>query len=148
MKIKLIILLSIALITAALNSCTTYYMTVDSFKQQFYGLDSTKYIKSKILLPPLYVPTKYLRNPITTIYCTDKNGIEHELINSPSIEIKFIYGPKKKHKVFYFDRLYVNNYRVYGFSSRIAAIKKQNIILDQITEIRIQDGKKNYKYKN
>jgi hypothetical protein len=127
-------------------SCTTYYIPVNSFKEQFAGIDSTQLVEVTIE-GPLYEEYHYLANPITAIRCVDKKGNPHQLTNRPSLETRFTYGHKNKRKIFYFDRIYVNSHSVTGVESRFIESVLSTIPLDSITKIEIQDGHKKFKYK-
>jgi hypothetical protein len=129
------------------SSCTTYYIPVDSLKQQFAGIDSTKF-KEVIVKGPVYERYQYLANPIERIQCVDKKGTPHQMTNSPSIETRFTYGYKNKRKVFYFDRIYVDNNSVFGVESRFIESIRNSIPLDSITKIEVQNGHKKFTYIN
>ena len=129
----------------ALASCATYYIPVNSLKDQFADIDSTKLIEVTVE-GPVYGRYHYLANPIDTIRCVDKNGDLHLLTNSPSIETRFTYGHKNEKVIFYFDRIYVNSNSVIGVQSRFMEAIGQSIPLDSITKIEIQDGRKKFKY--
>lgn len=140
-------LTALTLVFLWLSSCTTYYISVDSFKQQFSGIDSTK-LKSVVVQGPFFEKYYYNANPIKTIKCTDKKNNPAELTNSPSIEIRITYGYKKKRTVFYFDRIYVNKNSIVGVKSRFMDFITQSIPLDSITKIEVQDGHKKFSYVN
>lgn len=128
-----------------LTSCTTYYISLDSFKQQFAGIDSTK-LKSIVIQGPMFERYHYNANPIVTIKCADKKNNPAKLKNSPSIEIRITYGHKKKRTIFYFDRIYVSKNSVVGVESRFMDFIRKTIPLDSITKIEVQDGHKNFRY--
>lgn len=127
-----------------LSSCKTYYIPVDSFREQFAGIDSTKFKEVKVR-GPMGESYEYYANPIQTIRCIDKNNIQAELRNSPSIEIRFTYDNNKR-TVFYFDRIFVSNDHVVGVQSRFISSIRKTIPLKTITKIEVQDGKKNFHY--
>ena len=141
MKTNFLLLFTISVIT----SCTTYYIPVSSFKEQFAGVDSTKLIEVKVQ-GPYSERYHYLAAPIATIQCVDKKGNPHQLTNSPSLETRFTYGNKNKRTIFYFDRIYVSSNAVIGVQSRFIESIRQSIPLDSITKIEIQDGRKKFKY--
>ncbi|MDR3218094.1 MAG: hypothetical protein LBU22_03800 [Dysgonamonadaceae bacterium] len=128
-----------------ISSCTTYYIPIDSFREQFAGIDSTQLIKVT-MAGPLYRRYHYLANPITTIACTDKKGNPHQFINKPSLETRFTYGHKNKRKIFYFDRIFVNTHSVIGVESRFIESIRSSIPIDSIIKIEIQDGHKKWTY--
>ena len=136
-----IIILGLFLIT----SCKTYLIPVESFKKQFAGIDSTK-LKPVRVVGPIGEKYNYLANPLTTIECVDKKGNPFELINSPSVEIRFTYGENNKRTIYYFDRIYLNDSCVVGVQSRFISSIRKTIPLKSITKIEIQDGRKNFHY--
>lgn len=127
-----------------LSSCKTYYIPVDSFKQQFAGLDSSTW-KEVTTRGPMGRTVTYKTAPIEFIKCIDKNGNAVELKNSPSVEIRFTNNDNKK-TIFYFDRISVNDSLVTGVQSRIITVIRKTILLSTIKTIEVQDGKKNYTY--
>jgi len=126
-----------------LCSCTTYYIPLESFKQQFTGIDSTKMVNLSVQ-GPLNEQYNYKANTISIIECKDKNGNPFSLKNTPSIEIRFTYGHRNKRKVFYFDRISVNRHSVTGVESRFMDFIRKTIPLDSITKIEVQDGRKQF----
>jgi len=125
-------------------SCKTYYISIESFKQQFQGLDSSN-LKEITTQGPLGGQTKYKTTPIDSIFCVDKNGQPVVLTNSPSIEIRFTDNHQKK-SIFYFDRITVDSTSVTGVQSRIISSIRKTIPLNTIQKIEVQNGKKKYRY--
>ena len=138
-KIAYIIILGFSL-----SSCANYYIPLESFKEQFVKIDSTK-LENLSIRGPLNEHYNYLANQISVIECFDKNGKPFRLRNSPSIEIRFTYGYKNRRTVFYFDRISVNRNSVSGVESRFMDFIKKTIPLDSITKIEVQDGRKGFK---
>lgn len=134
------ILLFLSLIPIA---CTTYYIPVQSFKEQFIGIDSTK-LRLENTRGPAGDVTEYLANPIDYIKCVDKNNIPFELKNSPSIEIRFTENTNKR-TIFYFDRVFLQDSLVFGEMSRFIRVRK-GIPLSNVKLIEVQDGHKNFRY--
>ena len=126
-----------------LSSCKTYHLPLESFKNQFKNLDSTD-----LRMVSIYgaVNGSYLANPIEGIKCLDKKGNSIELVNSPSIEIRFTHGQKNKKTIMYFDRILLDDSIIYGAQSRIIPSMINSVQLNQVSEIEIQDGHKNYHY--
>jgi hypothetical protein len=143
-KTSVFTLISI-LFLAAVSSCTNYLIPVESFKHQFAGIDSSKLLKVNVS-GPYGESYSYLANPVKTIHCVDKDGKAATLKNSPSIEIRFTYGEKNKHTVFYFDRVFVNDSLVFGVESRFISSIRNKIPLNTITKIEVQDGHKKFTY--
>lgn len=124
-------------------SCKTYYIPVESFKKQLSDVDSTqlKIVKTR---GPGGDVAEYPSNSINEIKCVDKDGNKTELKNSPSIETR-ISTKNGKRATFYFDRIYVQNDTLIGYSSRFVGLPKR-IPLSEITHIEVQDGHKNFHY--
>ena len=140
---KLISLLLIFIFT----SCKTFYIPIDSFKQQLSGMDSSNLKRVEVRGPNLMtLYDEYLANPIVRIYCVDKNNNPAELDNGPAIQIRFTYGPNNRRTVFYFDRIFVTESVVVGVQSRYFPDIRKRIPLNTITKIEIQEGKKGYHY--
>ncbi len=142
-KIQLIKTILIVLIVFGLFSCKTYYIPIESFKEQFSKIDSTK-LKIVNTRGPAGDVVEYLANPIEYIKCVDKNNNPFELKNSPSIEIRFTLNNNKK-TIFYFDYIYLQDSMVIGDRSRFFYMEK-SIPLKDIKKIEVQDGHKDFKY--
>jgi hypothetical protein len=143
-------ILSLILTTSIfiLSSCTTYYMSPISLKQQLQGIDSTK-LKQVTVKGPGGSIFHYPANPIQNILCTDKIGDQEAVVkNGPSIEIRFTHGYRNKRTIFYFDRILLNNNSVVGVESRLISSISKSIPLDSVTKIEVQDGHKNFRYIN
>ena len=126
------------------SSCKTYYIPIDSFKQQFAGMDSSK-LKNVTTRGPMGDQVTYQTYPIDFIKCIDKNGNPVDLKNSPSIEIRFTDINNKK-TIFYFDLLSVNETSVSGVRSRFITSIRTTIPLKTVKAIEVQDGKKKFSY--
>jgi len=137
-------LLIAAGLASLLSSCKTYFISVDSFRQQFSGLDSSG-LRRVVTINPLGGKTTYKTYPIDSILCFDKNGVNMKLKNGPSIEIRFTDKENKK-TVFYFDLITVHNDTVTGSRSRIITSIKRSIPLSNVKTIEVQDGGKKYNY--
>ncbi len=127
-----------------LSSCKTYYIPLDSFKQQFANIDASKY-KEVTTRGPMGDKVKYKTAPIDFIRCVDKNGNNIELKNSPSLEIRFTDNSNQK-TIFYFDLIIVDQNYVSGVQSRFMTSIRKTIPLNNIKTIEIQDGRKRFKY--
>lgn len=128
-----------------LSSCKTYYISVDSFKQQFAAVDTLK-LKQVTTMGPGGDKVKYETNPIEIIKCVDSKGNAAELKNSPSIEIRFTYNNNNKRTVFYFDLISVNDSSITGIQSRFIPSIRKMISINSIKKIEVQDGKKKFRY--
>ena len=126
-----------------LLGCKTYYIPVESFKEQFNGIDSTK-LKVVNTRGPAGDIAQYPANPIDYIKCVDKDNNPFELKNSPSIEIRFT-ELNNKRTVYYFDRVFLQDTLIIGDMSRFINYRK-GISINNVKLIEVQDGHKNFKY--
>jgi hypothetical protein len=132
------------LVILCLTSCTTYLIPVDSFKEQFAGLEPSKEVTTR---GPAGDKVKYMTYPITTIKCADKNGSAYNLTVSPSLEMRITYDNNRQ-TIFYFDLIRVNDTLLTGVESRFAPSIKKTVSIASIKKIEIQDGHKNFRYVN
>jgi hypothetical protein len=121
----------------------TYTIPLESFKQQFKGLDISKEVAT---CGPVGDIVTYKTYPIDIIKCIDKKGNPVELKNSPALEIRFT-DVRNKKIIFYFDLLQVDEISVTGDRSRLIRSKK-TILINDITKIEIQNGRKLFRYVN
>jgi len=124
-------------------ACKTYYIPVQSFKEQFNCIDSTK-LRLVNTRGPAGNVAEYFANPIDYIKCFDKNNMPFEIKNSPSIEIRFTENTNKR-TIFYFDRVFLQDSLVFGEMSRFIRVRK-GISLSNVIMIEVQDGHKNFRY--
>ncbi|GAA5020258.1 hypothetical protein GCM10011506_05190 [Marivirga lumbricoides] len=141
---KKLTLLKVIIAAIFCSSCTTYLVTTDSLTTQLAQVDSAA-LTPVTVRGPLGEKYNYLANPIDIIKVTDKKGNEAELVNKPSIEIRLTETSGKK-TIFYFDRIIIEDNKLYGVQSRFMSAMSKSIPLDQIAKIEIQDGKKNFNY--
>jgi hypothetical protein len=134
----------IALGLIFLSSCKTYYIPVDSFKQQASGW-RTAGLRQVTTKGPIGDIVKYDTYAIDSIKCVDKNGTPMLLANSPALEIRFT-DVNDKRTIFYFDRIMVSDSIVIGVESRIISSITKTINLNTVKLIEIQDGGKRYRY--
>ena len=144
MKIKYLLYTIAIGLLFCITSCKTYYISVDSFKQQFAVSDTSKFKQVKTQ-GPLGDVVKYKTYPIDVIKCADKNGNQVTLTNSPALEIRFT-DINNKRTTFYFDRIFVKGDSVQGGQSRIITSMVKTIPLNTVKLIEIQDGGKKFKY--
>jgi hypothetical protein len=127
-----------------LTSCTKYYLTTDSLRNQFSQVDSIN-LRTVTVRGPAGERYNYLANPIDEIECIDKNGNAFRLPNSPSIEMR-VTEANGKRTIFYFDRIFVTDSTLSGSQSRFISSISKTIKLKNIKKIEIQDGNKNFEY--
>lgn len=132
-----------------LNSCKNYYISIDSFKQQFTITDSSQLKPVVLGGGALLYTEKYFTKDVDSFDCIDKRGRHHSLIMSPKLEVAVSYqkGDKVKKAYFYLDRTYVGKDSVTGYRSRFFGLPK-NIPLQNLKQIKVQNGHKNYYYLN
>lgn len=126
-----------------LNACKTYLIPVQSFKEQFNGIDSAKLRLVKTRGPAGDV-VEYLANPVDYIKCVDKSDMPYELKISPSIEVRFT-EKNNKRTIFYFDRVFMQDTLIIGEMSRFVRFRK-GISINNVKLIEVQDGHKNFRY--
>lgn len=128
-------------------SCATFTIPPESFKDQFTKSDNSKMKEVKVNNPLLYKDFKYSSNDIKYLTVYDKKGKEMKISNSASLEMRvtLING---KRKYFYFDTVVLENDTLKGGKSRFMPGLTNSIPFDQIVKIEVQDGGKNYYYKN
>ena len=143
---KLIHTLFIIGVLIFLCSCKTYYIPVESFKQQFAMVGNSE-LKEVITRGPAGGKLKYKTYPIDVIKCVDSKGNPVELKPSPSLEVRFTENNNKR-TIFYFDLISVTDTSITGGQSRFISSMIKTIPFSRIKKIEIQDGKKNYRYVN
>lgn len=136
-------ILSLVLISA-LASCKTYYIPVESFKQQLSGFDSSKMREVKTSSPFGGVAT-YKIYPIDYIHAVDKNGNTVSIPNGPAIEVRITDTANQK-TIFYFDLLRFDGENIMGRPSRILSSIQKTIPINAVKKIEVQNGRKNYRY--
>jgi hypothetical protein len=129
-------------ILAFLQSCKTYYIPVESFKQQFSGLKLSRNVTA---IGPFGEHDIYYTYPIDSIRCVDKNGGKMLLKSGPAIQIRFTTNQNKE-TIFFFDRIEVYKDTVLGIRSRLIPSITRKIPLNDVKTIEVQDSKKKYRY--
>jgi len=140
LKIHYIIVLVAA---SVLCSCKTYYISVDGLREQFSGIDSSKF-KEVTVKGPAGELYRYKANPIVSIKCFDNKNRLAEMTNSPSIEIRVTHSGRRT--IFYFDRIYIDDTLIKGVESRFIPTPVKKIPLKEISKIEVQNGQKNFRY--
>ena len=136
-------ILILLFLSMVLNACKTYLIPVQSFKEQFNGIDSAKLRLVKTRGPAGDV-VEYLANPVDYIKCVDKSDMPYELKISPSIEVRFT-EKNNKRTIFYFDRVFMQDTLIIGEMSRFVRFRK-GISINNVKLIEVQDGHKNFRY--
>ncbi len=130
---------------ALFSSCATYVIPLNSFQEQMSNDKIENRKEVKINNPLLLNNIAYKANNIEYIKVVDKNGNDHSLRNSPSIEMRITQKDGKK-TIFYFDTVTLQNRIISGSKSRFVQSIVKDIPIDSITKIEIQDGRKDFKY--
>ena len=87
MRLGIKTLLATIIVSFVTFSCSNYYLTTDSLRDQFSEIDSTR-LESVTVRGPGGERYNYLANPIDIIRCYDKKGSPSQLANSTSIEMR------------------------------------------------------------
>lgn len=128
-------------------SCTTYTILPESFKDQFTKNDKSKMKEVVVNNPLLHKDFKYSSNDIEYLIVCDKKGKETKIRNSASLEMRVTLLNGKR-KYFYFDTVVLENDTLKGGKSRFMPGLNNSLPFDQIVKIEVQEGGKNYYYKN
>jgi hypothetical protein len=140
--------LFIILLFFSFCGCTTYLIPLESFKNQFNGIDSSKLRNVEINVPVILygvTTSTYPANPIDTIDCVDDNNKPVRLANSPSIEVRFT-EMNDDRTIFYFDTIYLLDSLIVGAKSRFLPALRDAVPVNNVKLIEVQDGKKNFYY--
>lgn len=126
------------------TSCKTFYIPIESFKQQFAGIDSAD-LREVTTLGPMGDRVTYKTYPIDFIQAVDKTGHPVAIPNGPAIEIRFTDTSNKK-TIFYFDLIQFDGKNITGRQSRFMSAFKKTIPINSVKTIEVQNGKKNFRY--
>lgn len=143
MKYKMLIISGLVL---TLISCKTYTISPDSLKSQLTRADNNEK-EVKVNNPLLFGELKYLANDIETLDVIDKKGNQLSIPNSPRLEMRITHKNGEKYVV-YFDTAILENDTLKASRSRFMPNLRRSILFDSIVKIEIQDGRKNFNYKN
>ena len=117
---------------------------MDSFRQQFAGMDSSN-MREVTTQGPMGERVKYKTYPIDFIHAVDKTGNSVTIPNSPAIEIRFTDTTNKK-TIFYFDLIRFDGENISGRQSRFMSAFKKTIPINTVKKIEVQNGNKNFRY--
>ncbi len=138
MKPIYFILLMIATCT---TSCSTYYMTSGSLKQQLQNIDPNKindaYDFRLGLIGVALKGGKNFYNGINSIKVTDKKGQEFEIPVTTKTEIRLT-DKKGRRVLLYFDSMFLRDTLVYGSRSHFITLPITPMNVDSLTKIEIQ----------
>ncbi len=143
MRFRTLILLSLFIVV----SCKTYTIPTDSFKEQFTKTELFETKEVQINNPLTYGNLSYKANNITNLVVRDKEGNSLTIPNSPSLEMRVTHKNGKRY-IFYFDTVVLENDTLKASRSRFIPSLTKSIPMDSIAKIEVQEGGKNFKYKN
>lgn len=126
------------------TSCKTYFIPVDSFKQQLSGFDSSN-MREVTTRGPVVERVTYKTYPIDIIHAIDKSGNPVDLSKSPAIEVRITDTANKK-TIFYFDLIQFDGENIIGSQSRFISTIKKTIPIASVKTIEVQNGRKNFRY--
>lgn len=126
------------------SSCKIYYIPVDSFKQQFAELDTSK-MREVTTQGPMGNRVTYKTYPIDYIHAVDKAGNPVTIPNTPAIELR-ITDTDNKRTIFYFDLIQFDGENIIGRQSRLISSIRKTIPLSSVKTIEVQNGRKNFRY--
>jgi hypothetical protein len=124
-----------------LTSCSTYYMTSSSLKEQLQKIDPNKIEDSyDFRLGLVGVALKggeNFYNGIESVKCTDKNGNEKTLKITTNTGIRLTDSTGRK-QTLYFDSLFLRDSLIYGSKSHFITLPVDPMNIDKLEKIEIQ----------
>ena len=126
------------------TSCKTYYIPVDSFKEQLSKFDSSA-MREVTTQGPVGDRVTYKTYPIKIIHAVDKNGNPVTIPNGPAIEVRITDMANKK-AIFYFDLIEFDGVNIIGGQSRFISSLKKKLPIASVKTIEVQNGRKNFRY--
>jgi hypothetical protein len=124
-----------------LTSCSTYYMTSSSLKEQLQKIDPNKIEDSyDFRLGLVGVALKggeNFYNGIESVKCTDKNGNEKNLKITTNTGIRLTDSTGRK-QTLYFDSLFLRDSLIYGSKSHFITLPVDPMNIDKLEKIEIQ----------
>ncbi|HLG34271.1 MAG TPA: hypothetical protein VI757_05270 [Bacteroidia bacterium] len=124
-----------------MTSCTTYYMTSSSLKEQLKAIDPDKihdaYDFRLGLAGVALKGGKFFYNGISTLKCTDKDGnvVIKEVNTQTGIRLTDNTG---RRLTLYFDSIFLRDSLIYGSKSHFITLPVQPMFIDSLTKIEIQ----------
>jgi len=141
MKIKILTIL----VGVLMGSCKTYTISPESLKSQLLESGNIRQ-EVEINNPLLYGNIRYKANAIGHLSISDRDGNRLLMPNSPALEMR-ITQKNGKRNIFYFDTVILENDSLKGSKSRFIPGLTGSIPFDSIVKIEIQDGGKDFHYK-
>ncbi len=133
--------LTLIIMTSFLTSCSTYYLTSQSFKEQLQSIDPNKindaYDFRLGLMGVALKGGKNFYNGIEAIKCKDKTGKDVMFQVKPQTAIRLTDSSGKRIQL-YFDSLFLRDSLVYGSKSHFITLPVTPMNIDKLTKIEIQ----------
>ena len=130
-----------ALLTLMLTSCSTYYMTSTSLKEQVQKVDPNKISDSYDfrlgLVGVALKGGKNFYNGIESIKCTDKKGNEKLVKINTNTGIRLTDNTGKR-QTLYFDSVFLRDSLIYGSKSHFITLPVTPMNIDKLKKIEVQ----------
>ena len=124
-----------------MTSCSTYYMTSNSFKEQLQNIDPNKindaYDFRLGLVGVALKGGKIFYNGIETLKCKDKNGNDVIFTVKPQTGIRLTDSTGRRIQL-YFDSVFLRDSLVYGSKSHFITLPVTPMNVNKLTKIEIQ----------
>jgi hypothetical protein len=124
-----------------LTSCSTYYMTQSSFKEQLQNIDPNKindaYDFRLGLVGVALKGGKNFYNGIKTLECKDKNGNDVTFTVKPQTGIRLTDITGRRIQL-YFDSVFLRDSLVYGSKSHFITLPVTPMNVNKLAKIEIQ----------
>ncbi|HEY4785118.1 MAG TPA: hypothetical protein VIH57_03675 [Bacteroidales bacterium] len=124
-----------------MTSCSTYYMTPSSFKEQLQNIDPNKindaYDFRLGLIGVALKGGKNFYNGIETIKCKDKKGNDVTFTIKPQTGIRLTDSTGRRVQL-YFDSVFLRDSMVYGSKSHFITLPVTPMNVNKLTKIEIQ----------
>ncbi|WP_165042648.1 hypothetical protein [Dysgonomonas sp. ZJ709] len=143
---KLIGLIIIVIIIINCTNCTTYYIPIESFKEQFKDNDPAK-LNVAYVRDPLGLVSSYLTNSIDSIECVDKNNNPKKFKKKPSHEMRITQNNNKK-TILYLDQVFFREDSLICGNTSYFLNTNECLNINNVKKIEFQDGHKKFKYIN
>jgi len=132
---------TLTIFVLTMTSCSTYYMTSSSFKEQLQNIDPNKineaYDFRLGLVGVALKGGKNFYNGIETLKCKDKNGNDVIFTVKPQTGIRLTDSTGRRLQL-YFDSVFLRDSLVYGSKSHFITLPVTPMNVNKLTKIEIQ----------
>ncbi|MDP4240644.1 MAG: hypothetical protein Q8904_14370 [Bacteroidota bacterium] len=132
---------ALIILVAIMTSCSTYYMTQSSFKEQLQNINPNKindaYDFRLGLAGVALKGGKNFYNGIETLKCKDKNGNDVIFTVKPQTGIRLTDSTGRRIQL-YFDSVFLRDSLVYGSKSHFISLPVTPMNVNKLTKIEIQ----------